>query len=494
MGNELTKESARLLLGLKIKKYRQKQGLSLSDLAQRAGVSVSYLSEIEKGKKYPKLEKLFSLSESLGISYNDLAMLDLDDKDFNVFHTSMFDSFPFQQFGITKQDVLEIVNQSDNNMSAFIRTLYEVVQMYDTQVDFFLITALRSLQKLHRNYFDQLEAYAIDFKQKYRSFFSKKTSLSDSFQTILKECYGYTIEDIAIDVQKDLGIFRSIYVNGDRNTLFLNKELSDLQKQFIFAKELGFRFLELKKRPMTSPDIEMDDFDCILSNFQATYFAGALLMPKVNVEKDLKRVFGKSHWKADSFWNLVESYHVTPETFFHRISQLLPTLFGIDQLYFLRLHHRCQSDRFLMTKELNFTEDFTPDYFRNEHYCRRWTPIRLLKQFNDTTSPYTLIAEKVRKVGTEKTYFNISYVHPSSIRKGTNVSFTIGFLIDETSMQHVKFLNDASLEIMEVHETCERCPLSESECGDRVAPAHMHSVLAEKKELKTRLQDFIDKL
>lgn len=48
---ELNADLVRFVLGLKLKALRQQRGLTLQDVASRAGLSVSYLSEIEKGKK-----------------------------------------------------------------------------------------------------------------------------------------------------------------------------------------------------------------------------------------------------------------------------------------------------------------------------------------------------------------------------------------------------------------------------------------------------------
>jgi XRE family transcriptional regulator, fatty acid utilization regulator len=45
---------------LKLKQLRQEKRMSLSALASKSNLSVSYLNEIESGKKYPKADKLQS--------------------------------------------------------------------------------------------------------------------------------------------------------------------------------------------------------------------------------------------------------------------------------------------------------------------------------------------------------------------------------------------------------------------------------------------------
>ncbi|PJA97725.1 MAG: transcriptional regulator, partial [Ignavibacteriales bacterium CG_4_9_14_3_um_filter_34_10] len=53
----------KLILGLKLKQLRQEKHLSLIEVASKSSLSVSYLNEIEKGKKYPKVEKIAQLAQ-----------------------------------------------------------------------------------------------------------------------------------------------------------------------------------------------------------------------------------------------------------------------------------------------------------------------------------------------------------------------------------------------------------------------------------------------
>lgn len=56
-------------IGDNIKKYRQMRGLTLPDLAIRAGVSKAFLWEIETGNsKRPGAEILYKIAEALGVT------------------------------------------------------------------------------------------------------------------------------------------------------------------------------------------------------------------------------------------------------------------------------------------------------------------------------------------------------------------------------------------------------------------------------------------
>ena len=68
-------------IGNAIKKLRQEKGLKQIDFAEKCGLSQSYLSLIEKGKKEPTLGLLKQISSSLSIPLPILVFLALDKDD-----------------------------------------------------------------------------------------------------------------------------------------------------------------------------------------------------------------------------------------------------------------------------------------------------------------------------------------------------------------------------------------------------------------------------
>jgi len=69
-----------MLIGSRIKEIRQKKGLSLSELALRAGVAKSYLSSIERNiQSNPSIQFLEKISEILNIDVQ--ALIDANKKD-----------------------------------------------------------------------------------------------------------------------------------------------------------------------------------------------------------------------------------------------------------------------------------------------------------------------------------------------------------------------------------------------------------------------------
>ena len=50
-----------------LKRNREKQGLSQNRLAKRLGVTQTFISEIERGRKNPSLEQFFRICKELQI-------------------------------------------------------------------------------------------------------------------------------------------------------------------------------------------------------------------------------------------------------------------------------------------------------------------------------------------------------------------------------------------------------------------------------------------
>lgn len=58
--------------GAHLREMRQKLGLSQEEVAHRAGVHVTYLSGIERGKRNPSLKNIHKVAGALGVGVGDL--------------------------------------------------------------------------------------------------------------------------------------------------------------------------------------------------------------------------------------------------------------------------------------------------------------------------------------------------------------------------------------------------------------------------------------
>lgn len=61
------------VLGEKLRAARTQRGETLTETAERAGISPQYLSEIERGRKEPSSEMIAAVAGALGTSLSELA-------------------------------------------------------------------------------------------------------------------------------------------------------------------------------------------------------------------------------------------------------------------------------------------------------------------------------------------------------------------------------------------------------------------------------------
>ena len=68
----MKKEQLRTILGANLRKFRGRREWSQMELAEKAGISMHFLSEIERGNKWPSPENLQNLADALGVEVYEL--------------------------------------------------------------------------------------------------------------------------------------------------------------------------------------------------------------------------------------------------------------------------------------------------------------------------------------------------------------------------------------------------------------------------------------
>jgi transcriptional regulator with XRE-family HTH domain len=476
---ETSVDNLRLILGLKLKNLRQERGASLKDVAGRAGVSVSYLSEIEKGRKYPKTDKLIDLARALDVSFDELVSQRVDDSLVAIkqaIASPFVQEFPFHLFGLDTQDLVSLMASMPDKAGALIRTFAEVSRNYDARVEHFLFAALRSYQQLHGNHFPELEAQAAAYRADRG--WEDEPIVAATLRAVLEEEHGYTIDATTLAAHPDLADFRSVFVErgggGGGPKLFLNGNLLPSQQAFIFAREIGFAVLGVEDRPQTSSWLKVTSFEQVLGNFEASYFAGALLISRAALGRDLRAFFQQTRWNEGAFLAAFDRYHATPEMFFHRLSQLIPVDFGLREIYFMRFNSPRGTDDYALTKVLNMSHVPVPHGLRRgEHFCRRWPSMAALRALDARPTAGGGPVVRVQRshfLTDDATFFEIAIARPLALTEGTDTAVSVGFLANERFKRAVRFWGDPVIPTLDVNLTCERCPLPPAACHVRAAP------------------------
>ncbi|MDX1908431.1 MAG: XRE family transcriptional regulator [Bacteroidia bacterium] len=496
----MNKQNVRLIFGLKLKQLRIQKGLSFAELSKAANVSVSYLNEIEKGKKYPKADKIIALASALGVSYDQLVSLKLNKKlapVADLINSGILESLPLEMFGLEASTLLELISGAPVQFNAFISTLLKIARNYEMTRENFFLAALRSYQEMHDNYFEDLEQAVDTFVARHPEAAGLPVS-REALLAILCDTYQYQINWDTLDQDELLRRFRSVYVDSKR-TLYINNALSHMQQAFLLGKEIAYNYLELKERPATSNLDQVSSFEEVLNNFKASYFSVALLISRNQLLKDLTAFFEQPDWQPDLLLGILRKYEASPEMFLHRLSNLLPRYFGIDNFFFLRFNDNLllEKDNFSITKELHLSRLHNPHRNDlNEHYCRRWVSIRILEQMKTRQlagDPPEILLEvqRSRFAGTKNEYLNFSLARPNTPSPHANVSVTLGIQVDNISRKKIRFIDSARIPVREVSETCERCSLRD--CQERIAPPRVIESRTAAMALTRRLKELGDR-
>lgn len=467
-------DNVKLVFGLKIKQLRLDKGLSLSELSQKSGLSVSYINEIEKGKKYPKSDKILALASAMNVEYDTLVSLKLSKRlepISELLSSNILTELPLELFGIDPANLLEILSDAPAKISAFVGTLIEIARNYNMSIEKFYFSALRTYQEMHDNYFEDIELEAEQFLKELEM--PEEELIREAFlENILRNRYSYSIEYINEKSHPEFSTVRSLTIpNAQGNRLLLNHNLSSVQRLFIYGREIGYHYLNLKNRLHTTALVEAETFEQLLNNFKASYFASAIIIKRSLLVPKLAAFFESPTWQPEKLVNMVSEFNTTPESFFYRVSNVLPRYFGINQIFFSRFNNFAGQNLFDMTKEMHISRKHYPHTVRDEHYCRRWVALTILNELGEhkdkDASTVLCKAQKSTYLDSNDDYLVISFAQPVTTTHNLNVSVSMGMYLDEATREKIRFLNDPAIPSRTVNQTCERCSLFD--CRERIA-------------------------
>ncbi|MEO6038792.1 MAG: helix-turn-helix domain-containing protein, partial [Saprospiraceae bacterium] len=485
----------RIIFGLKVRQFRQEKGWNFEELSRQSGISISYLNEIEKGKKYPQLANQERLATALGLTPAFLASPELT-KQFaplgDLLQSNFLNELPLDLFGIELQQVIEIIARAPDRVNAFISALLEIARNYSLRDENFFFAALRAYQELRTNYFEEIEAAADTFVQQF-GLPANGGVPPTLLLNLLESEFGYRVAEHGLDAYPALQGLRSVY-QPKAKRLLLNGRLNDRQRTFQLAKELGFNVLDLKERPLISNFLRVNSFEQTLNNYKAAYFAVAILINRQAFVDDIRDFFNQPTWDGQVLLRLMAKYQASPEVLFQRFN-LLTKEFGLDKVFFLRFIHDLERDGFDMDKELHLNRRHQPHASGlNEHYCRRWLSLTLLRdlqnlqQQNSTAVPLLTGVQREKFLDTGEEYLSIAVAKQGYPTVDRNVSVTLGVLLDEHTKRTIRFWDDPAIPRQIVNVTCERCALAD--CFERAAAP----TVVLKREARRKMQELLDQL
>lgn len=482
----MKEEHIRVIFGLKSRILRQQKNMSLQELSAITGISISYLNEIEKSKKYPKADKIFKLADAFGVSYDYMVSLQLEDKMkpiSDLLFSEILSELPLELFGIDVPAFIELLSNAPSKLNAFIVTLMDISRAYDISMEEFLLSSLRAYQEMHDNYFPEIEKDVLQFKKENNLIGMDDSSL---YQKLLEEKFNYQFVAFDFNEEESLRGTRTVLFPGKTNKLLYNPLLTENQKLFIFGRELGYAYLNLKVRTYSSSWVSIKSFEEILNHFKASYFSCALIISEKEITKDLEDFFSQEILDEQKLLGLIEKYNVTPETLVYRITNILPKHFGLKELFFLRITKDIPSGKFSLDKELHLTGIHHPHSSKSgEDYCRRWVSATIFEDFELSDEDRIGKAQySFYPDGSSYFVFAIAYRSGTHLQKQVSISF--GIKVNAQFKRKVKFHNDERIKMKYVGTTCQRCPVEN--CEVRMSPAYKLIAQQMKHEKLQRLE------
>lgn len=479
----------KLIFGLKLKQIRTDKNLSLFGLSKLSGLSKSYLNEIENGKKYPKPDKIAALAEKLEVPYDHLVSLKLD-KNLapigEILQSKLLKEIPLELFGIKESNLIDIIANAPAKVNAFISTIIDIAKNYNFTRESFFLASLRSYQQANNNFFEEIEQQVKAFAKAYQIDLSEKITSSDLAEILVEE-FAYTINEDEINEIEALENVRSIFVPKTK-TLLLDHTIDEAQRAFIYAKELAYNYLKISDRLYTFPWIKFETFDQVLHNFYASYFAGALMIPRDALVAHLTDLFEEKEVDESRFLQMLSAFNASPETFYQRLTNILPEDFNIQNLFFLRFSHKAQTDDFELTKELHISHQQSPRARENnEHYCRRWVSLRVLQNLSEQKKKHCFDAQ-ISDYGNGVKYLVLSSATQDPFKENRYRSVSIGLLVNKQLDKKMKFLQASNIATYRVGVTCETCDVVD--CEVRKAPP----IMLQKVEKNQKIEQAVNQL
>lgn len=490
----IREENIKLIFGLKVRQLRQKRGLNFQELSKKTGISVSYLNEIEKGKKYPKADKIVALAALFEISYDSLVSLRLEAElkpIGELLHSNILQELPMDMFGLESGTILEILSKAPAKVNAFISTLIQITRNFDMNKGQLYFATLKSYQEMYDNYFPEIELYAANFREKYIEN-SDGSIPSAVLRGLLEDIYNYTIDEQGIVSHAALGEIRSILKRSSlKPVLLMNPKLSEPQRSFIFARELAFNYMDLSPRPDTSTWVEINSFDEVLNNFKASYFASALMIPEKAIAERCRLFFSNKKFEMRILERLLDKYGVTAEMLMQRMTNIIPKYIGINELFFLKFSKQINSNEFQLTKELHLGGQQSPHGNElQEHYCRKWMAIKSIWTSALSEQSLNITGGQISSYyESDKSYFLCSIAPSKSEVESRFNSLSIGILLDDKNRGKINFLEDPNIAKEMVGVTCENCPAQD--CNVRQSEPYKYLLAKRKVDLKHALNDIL---
>ena len=278
-------KSEKLLIGPRLRRFRQTLGLTQARMAEEIGISTSYLNLMERNQRAMSAKVLLKLAERYDFDLANFAGQS-DAQLVAELYEVMRDPL-FKGAAVSKTEAEDLVSLSPNAARAFLK-LYgkhrdmrlrsaeqtgdrDRVELLEQSAE--AVEAVRQFIHAKRNYFPELE----DIAEQMSSELGLDKSVKPAVLTErLKYKHGITVRIVPVDVMPQM----LRYFDRHSRRINLSELLRTSGRRFQLAFQIGMlEHRELIDEMVKSADLPSRESEGLCRTSLANYFAAALLMP-----------------------------------------------------------------------------------------------------------------------------------------------------------------------------------------------------------------------
>lgn len=364
----------RLILGKRLRHFRNQAGLTLGDLSTKVGVGVSQLSLIENGKREPKLTLLQTIAHELGIQLEDIFRSDAPDRrsELEIQIEQLQNAIGYQQLGLPELRTTKSL--PDEALETIVGLAHEVQR--------------------------QQQARALTPEEARRANTEIRLGMHE------RNNYLPAIEEIAEDLMADVGhtqgalTHRTVVVLAEKlgfTLIFVNdlpsntRSITDLENGRIYLPPTsipgghGLRALALQAMAhrVLGHERPWNYAEFLQQRLEINYFASACLMPEQRTAKFLQNAKRERNLAIE---DLRDSFGVTHEAAAHRFTNLAAQHLDLP-VHFYRTDDSGGLVRGFESDGMPFPTDQSGS-IEGQSLCRKWPGRKAFHRRNRTSEYY----------------------------------------------------------------------------------------------------------
>ncbi len=454
-------EMERIIFGIKLGRLRRESSMSFQNLSAATGISVSYLNEMEKGKKAPRADKIELLENALGVRAGYLTDPRLSSSLHplgNLLSSGFLKDLPLETFGISHPKVIQAIAEAPIQIGAFIQTLLDFTRTEHSRGNHFYTAALQTYKELCSFNMEEAEQSAIKHTDHSFQLLTSNVARFHWLKDILTSISGWKVSTMDKNIQVSAAVL-PCFVNPKSKTILLHPGLDNETKVYCLQWLRAHLALGLPL-PEYLGNGRNKHFQDAIDEWKIRMWMQAVVVSKNKIVERVMKIAQGSGIDENQVAELVGLAPYDTQSHLERIAGVIYQHLKIRDVFLWVFSHDTDSQSHVCTTELYARSPKRKlMYQREEHHCRYYPGMELV--INPEKYPSGFLVAPYFLETLNAGYLCISHVRDSLI-PGRKTSYTIGM-----NARHLTGLQYKPTEMTHTPVSCERC--ARPDCPRRAA-------------------------